>query len=397
METPTAPKPMPAPPRVAPPSMPTLGQPSGQVAGQPSGPVPARVTSAQPVDPSMLEGDEGEVPQEHPHHAGGFFNQPWVQNILPLATSLVLHVALITIGILLFKAVHEAVDMNKEQAVIPESKPIGKNDAPSGIPHPGLGGDPLRDAAQDVTHDTQPDSFNQDPSNKMANAMAGGNSDSASDGGAGRHSGSGKGNNAFGGGGGGGAAAFGIPGGGAGLGPKSNFGGTGGYANDIIYLCDASGSMSGVFASLRTQLKASINEMACDGDAQQRFNVIFFNEGKPSILFAGGMQFATAENKAAAMEFVDNAIAAGGTEPMPAIKEAIKEKPQLLYVLTDGFDNVSNFDEVVNAFKDGDKDGKMHINCIFLQSNEDPALVEVLKKIAKIGNGTMKITSKDEM
>ena len=39
------------------------------------------------------------------HHAGGFFNQPWVQNVLPLATSLFLHIAIIGVGILLYTAV----------------------------------------------------------------------------------------------------------------------------------------------------------------------------------------------------------------------------------------------------------------------------------------------------
>lgn len=372
--------------------------------------LPARAVVAQPVatppvaasplpaDPSMLTGDEGEAPLDHLRHAGGFFNQPWVQNILPLSSSLLLHIAIIGIGIALAGAYHAIANPNKEQVIVPESKSVGPNETPGGIPHPGLGGDPTRDAAQNITHDTKEDSFNQDPSNNMSNAMPGGNSSSDSDGGLGHHSGMGKGTSSFGGGGGGGGAPWGVPGGGGGMLPKSNFAGTGGNANKIVFLCDASGSMISVSASLKRQLKAAIDEMRCDADAQQEFNVIFFNEKTPQILFKDGLQFANPENKAKASDWIDNVVIAGGTEPMGAVKEALAEKPQLLYVLTDGFDNFSDSEGLLKLFKNGDADGKMAINCIYLQSNDkDAALVELLKSIADIGHGQMKITSKDDM
>ena len=367
----------------------------------PSAPVVKRVAAlapsaavAAPVDPSLLmPGDEEPSPEEAPHHAGGFWAQPWVQNVLPLATSLALHIGIIVLGIALYKAVEEVASPAKQQVIIPETKNVGPNKMPGGIPHPGDGGDKTRDAAQDLLKDVKDPSFDQNPTNKTALAAAAGGGSAGEDGsefqggntGAGKGGGVGTGNGQFAGsGGGGGAAPFGVPGGGMGSGPPSEFLGVpGGNANRIVFLCDASGSMLSVYASLKSQLKQSVTDL----DVTQEFNIIFFYDDQSPRLFQQGPQFATPENKQLAINFIDNSICTGGTLPLNAIKEAMKEKPDLLWVSTDGFDQIASFDEVIKAFHDGNTDGKMHINCIFLQADEDPKLVEVLTKIAHDNNG----------
>jgi uncharacterized protein with von Willebrand factor type A (vWA) domain len=210
----------------------------------------------------------------------------------------------------------------------------------------------------------------------------------------GASSSNGRGNSPFAGAGGGGTAPWGVPGGGGGgLLPKSNFFGTGGNATKIVYLCDKSGSMLSVFGNLKQQLKESVNEL--DVSAGQQFNIIFFCDEGADALFKDGMQIASADNKAKAMAYIDNEVAAGGTLPLPAIHMAIEEKPELLYVLTDGFDQIPSFDDVTNAFKAAN--AKMHINCIFLQSDEDPKLEQFLKAIADQGHGTFKKILKSDM
>jgi hypothetical protein len=356
-----------------------------------------------PLDPSLANADGSELPPEEPrpHHAGGFWNQPWVQNILPLATSLALHIGLIGVGLALYTAIAVVSQPKHDQIIVPESKSIGKNEVPGGIPHPGLNGDPNRDAAQDLIKDVKDDGFTANPTNSIASAAGGGAASDESSGFLGSNSSSGKGHStgtgagqAFGSGTGGGSAPWGPPGGGGGMLPKSNFMGTGGNATKVVYLVDASGSMLQVFGALKQQLKDSINSL--DVTAGQQFNIVVFSDGFNS-LFKDGMQIASADNKHKAMQWVDDLVSAGTTEPLGAIKFAVGEKPELLYVLTDGFDNVANFDDVVNAFKAGNADGQMHVNCIFLQSGEDDNLVKVLKQIANDGHGEMKIILKSDM
>ena len=66
-------------------------------------------------------------------------------------------------------------------------------------------------------------------------------------------------------------------------------------------------------------------------------------------------------------------------------------------MLTDGFDQIADMSTVTNEFKRADGDGKIHINCIFLQSDEDPKLVAALKEIAAIGHGEFKAILKKDM
>jgi hypothetical protein len=377
----------------------TVSQPvNQQVAKASAGATPTKVAArvSQAPSPANLEpaplpaGAEPEVFGEEPqfHHAAGFWNLPWVQNVLPLATSLALHIGIILVGILFFyTVVIEKADLNKDQTIIPETKSVDKNAMPGGIEHPGPLADPTRDAAQDKNKDTDNSGFNVEATNKISSSEGGSTSNeeaSAFEGvqsatGKG-HSGAGGSGDAFGSGTGGGSAPFGVPGGGGGLLPKNKFFGMGGNANKIIYLCDASGSMLSVFGALKQQLKTSINTLSVENG--QEFNVIFFSDDNCFPLFKDGMHMATQDNIKLAMDFVDNAVSTGGTQPLPAINFALAEKPELLYCLTDGFDQISNFDDVTNAFKKGNPDGKIHVKCIFLESDPDPKLEECLKKIA---------------
>ena len=381
---------------------PVAAVPTARVAGGARAAVPP---PAGPVDPAtMAAAAQGGVPvdadgypiEPEMHVAPGFFNQPWVQNVLPLTTSLFLHIGIIGIGLLLYTAVSKVVNPNKEQVIIPQTTSLAKSATPGGVKHPGPPADPTRDAMQDQTKDTDNQGFAADAANKLA--ATGGPGDSASSGFLGATAGGGHGKTFGNGTAGGGTAPWGMPGGGEGMLPKSDFMGTGGNANDIVFLCDASGSMVSVFGQLKQELKKSISEMTVDADSAQRFNVIFFQDDKASPLFPNGMQIATPENKQKASDFIDNQYSVGGTQPIPAIKMALGNHPQLLYVLTDGFDQIADMNTVIDAFKQGDADGKIHINCIFLQSDEDPKLVDALKEIVNIGHGDpLKIILKKDM
>lgn len=368
------------------------------MANPPPPPVPQTAGTAS----SMASPEEVTAPetvpteQEQSRQSGGFWRKKWVQNILPLATSLGFHLALIVIGYATYKTVQKVVSVVKEQIIIPES--TLSESTPGGIPHPGLGADPTRDAAQDIEKNVPPDSqgWATKASDNLNQAVAGASGDTdASVIGVGANStlgGKGHGGLSGSGDGSGALAPFGVPGGGGGLGPKSSFVGLGGNARKIMYLCDASGSMLNVFGQLKVELKKSIDGLK----PVQSFNVVFFSDGAPVCLSKEGLIMATPNNKRRAYDFIDNAVSSGGTVPLPAIKFAMGEHPELTYVLTDGFDQVANFDDVINAFAQGNADKRMKINCIFLQSDEDPKLVEVLTKIAHDNGGSMKTILKTD-
>jgi hypothetical protein len=371
------------------------------MAHPPPPPLPETAGAAPAATPSVatpVASSQEPIPfeEERSQPAAGFWRKKWVQNVLPLATSLGFHLALIVIGYATYKTVQKVVSVVKEQIIIPES--TLSESTPGGIPHPGLGADPTRDAAQDIEKNVPADSqgWATKASDNLNQAVAGASGDTdasvigvganAALGGKGHGglSGTGDGSGAL--------APFGVPGGGGGIGPKSSFVGLGGNARKIMYLCDASGSMLGVFGQLKVELKKSIDGLK----PVQSFNVVFFSDANVFSLSKEGLIMATPNNKRKAYDFIDNAVSTGGTQPLPAIKFAMGEHPELTYVLTDGFDQIANFEDVVTAFAQGNTDKRMKINCIFLQSDEDPKLVEVLTRIAHENGGTMKTIKKTD-
>jgi hypothetical protein len=87
-----------------------------------------------------------------------FWQQPFVQDVLPFITSLVLHIGLIVFGYMMLKVGQAVVvALRQEQIIVPEAEMVA-NGPEGGIPHPGLGGDPTRDAAQDKFPDVPKDS-----------------------------------------------------------------------------------------------------------------------------------------------------------------------------------------------------------------------------------------------
>jgi hypothetical protein len=308
-----------------------------------------------------------------PKQTAAFWNRPWVQNVLPLATSLMLHAGIIVLGIALYQAVKTMADPNRDQVVIPQMKGIEKpqfgtldstplsirNPRPAGVDAPDI---PMGGPSTAARGMMDPDLFAGPESAGRSGPGTVFDRDTSS-------------------------GPFRMPGGaGDGSGPGVRFTPQS-HANGrtVVFLCDASGSMLSVFGRLKQELKQSINDL--DLSQAQEFNVVFFSDANYTALFKDGTHLATPENKKIAMNFIGDAICAGGTLPIPAINFAMSEKPELIFVLTDGFDQIANLDDVEKAFKTGNWLGKTHINCIFLQSDEDPKLEQVLKRISIDGHG----------
>lgn len=350
-------------------------------------------------------GGEGPTIDEAPGDTAvqlSFWQHPFVQNVMPLLTSLVLHAAIIVIAITSYKVVQAVKAIVKDQVNVAEST---VNEGPEGgIPHPGLGGDTTRDAAQDKILDVPPDSrgINDKPGKDLATALSGGGSGDSGDSvigvaingagmGSGKGAGSGRGDGTGNGGGDGGAlAVFGMPGGGGGLGPKSTFVGVSGYAKKIVYVLDATGSMSSAFDSLKVQLRAAVSGLR----PPQSFNIIFINDKNPPPL-APALLFTTPENKRKADDYVDTFAARGGTEPLPALEKAFAMQPDMIFLLIDpsDFPDKPKILEMVN--KQNAK-AKIKLNIIAFEG-KDPENEKFLKDLAAQSGGVYKYVNQQDL
>lgn len=315
-----------------------------------------------------------------------FAQRKWVQNVLPWVTSGVLHLGLVLAAVLVYKTAERVVAVVREQIIIPEAAII--DNAPvGGVTSPGLGQDPNRPFAQDQISDLTRTQVRL-PGQRLNEAVSGGGdattdsllaigAGSGTSGGVGRGSGRGEG------------GVFGVPGGGGGVGPRVNFVGSSGNARRIVFLCDASGSMLSVFPALQRQLRQSIDQLR----PIQSFSVIIFSDNARAM--SPNLVIANPENKRRAFDFVGQQSAAGGTRPATAIQQAFGMNPELIFVLTDGFDQ-GDPREILEQFRRLNRDRKVRVNTIRIRAADDPELVRLLQTIAEESGGTYREVDRDD-
>jgi hypothetical protein len=171
------------------------------------------------------------------------------------------------------------------------------------------------------------------------------------------------------------------------------FFGLGGKAREarrIVYVVDCSGSMLELMESVKTELKRSLKGLR----RSQRFHVIFYNDGPPIENPPKKLVIATAVNKEAAFEFIDkNVQAGGGTEPIPAVRQAFSIKPDLVYFLSDG--EIPSGDvllRLINEELNADRAVR-----IFTIAYVNPAGAELLEKIARENRGEFRYVSEHDL
>jgi hypothetical protein len=357
-------------------------------------PIP-RVAPNSPNLGTSGQDQSAEEPTE-PKPQIDFWRKPWVQNVLPLGTSLALHLGILLIGFLTYQAATKLVETVKQQVIIPDSV-LATDGQAGGIPNPGLGGDPNRAAEQDTVQDTPANSTglaehkNDALSDALQSGAAGDVSADAVLGiGGNRRLGSvGAGKNLANGGGGAELAPWGIPGGGGGAGPKCNFLGSGGNAISIAFVCDASGSMLTKMDLLKLEMGKTIRGL----QPIQDFNVFFFHGSredgnKTYDAFSSAMLMANPNAKQKLYAWLQAITPRGETYVIPALTTAfnMRPRPQLIYLLTDGAFEEEGGPAVVDAIDKLNADRSVHVNTILLiASRKDMDTEDV-----KTGSETMK-------
>jgi hypothetical protein len=366
-----------------------------------------------PPEPDRLDADEFDP--EHPDTVDhsvtrvheNFWQQPFVQNVLPLITSVILLATILILAIILVPKIIQATrQVTQEQLIIPDAS-FAENGQPGGIPNPGLGNDPMREGRQEEFANVAQNSegwANKASQTLTQTMLSGGLGENAADVsviGVGPNSGSGKGSGvgqgpgtgAGTGDGSGALAPFGPAGGGGGIGPKFMKVGFGGNVRSIIFLCDASGSMIPKMPYLKEELMNAVDKLK----PIQWFNVEFFVNDKPQQL-ADHLLPATPENKRKCAEFL-NAVAAAGspTDPIVSLTLAFKQQPQLIFLLTDG--DFSDNAAVLTRVRQMNASGKTKVNTIaFVGENDtDKEFINTLTQIAKETGGVFKRVAESEV
>ena len=131
---------------------------------------------------------------------------------------------------------------------------------------------------------------------------------------------------------------------------KPNFDSTSGYAHTnlfgleadgqkFVYVFDRSSSMGDLggkpLRAAKSELLASLRDL----DSRHQFYIVFYNQ-QPRLFDAGNangrLVFGTDANKKDAIRFVENMTADGATDHMKALSIAIRLRPDVIFLLTDG-------------------------------------------------------------
>jgi hypothetical protein len=154
----------------------------------------------------------------------------------------------------------------------------------------------------------------------------------------------------------------------------------------IVYVCSASGSMVGTVDTLRVALRKSIADLR----APQSFNLVIL-AGRPIYVLnrEGPVEASPAATQRAA-DFLDR-LAPSGEERFPeALDLAFQQKPDVIYLLTDG--DFTDNQAVTDLCKKLNSDKKVKINTILFVAgkqslNEELSFVPILKTIASDSGG----------
>jgi hypothetical protein len=170
-------------------------------------------------------------------------------------------------------------------------------------------------------------------------------------------------------------------------------------ARRIVFVCDATGTMLGLkFKLLQRQLIRAMGNLS----REQSFNVIFFqggdNEAEWRRPFSTKLEAADDATKEKARVFLeDHSVQGKGTNPLPALRMAFQQKPELVFFLTDGeFNNVVGYEQVLAEVRKLNGQKQVRVNTIAFIS-DDPKAEAVLRSMALEHDGTFTRVSERDL
>jgi len=205
---------------------------------------------------------------------------------------------------------------------------------------------------------------------------------------------------------GGGAGEAGSGGFGSGIGGRQRIGRAGVWglnvgANRLVYVVDYSGSIIVAVDDLKRELKRSVGLLT---PAQSFTVLIFYSTGTgeqerfKTDAFEAGLVAASPESKRSFFDWIDRKAPMGSTEPLEAVRRALKLHPDAIFFFSDGYFDDSYVDEIAKS----NQGVGATINClvfdeILLQDTSGlPRLTDgarLLKRVADASGGKTKVVT----
>lgn len=154
----------------------------------------------------------------------------------------------------------------------------------------------------------------------------------------------------------------------------------------IVFICDASGSMINMWASVKAELGVEIDKLP----PASTFSIIIFLDGETVKEVGGNFLAASPENKLKAERFMDGVLTNGSTNPLFAVERAFQARPTVIHLLSDG--DFPDNDAVLRRIRRLNSTGFVTIDtvCFAPDPVADDANIQVLKEIASENDGTFK-------
>ena len=156
----------------------------------------------------------------------------------------------------------------------------------------------------------------------------------------------------------------------------------------FVYLIDTSASMNdGAHLKLaRQQLKSSIRMLK----PRQKFQVVFYSVVTTQIKLrnaaAADLYAATAPNIQMAEREIDRVRAERGTDHKPAIRHALRLKPDVIYFLTDGDEPPLSTGDIRELLRENSSGARIHV-VEFAAGNRESREVTWLQQLASLTGG----------
>lgn len=167
--------------------------------------------------------------------------------------------------------------------------------------------------------------------------------------------------------------------------------GEGQRARSIVYVMDRSASMDQSMELLKRELMQAIGSL----EAEQLFDLLWFNEGRADDLF-GRLRPATLENKSTAFDAIEQVIAIGRTEPLNAIRAALEMAPDVMFLLSDGDFGERN-EEILRTIRRRNQNEATRINTILFIHDTVGHGEAILRRIAEDNGGVYKHVTEDDL
>jgi hypothetical protein len=155
----------------------------------------------------------------------------------------------------------------------------------------------------------------------------------------------------------------------------------------FVYVVDHSGSM-GFYQQLQVakrELRASLEAL----DATQQFQILFYNGRYTEMTLRDrppSLQWATDINKTLGVQFIGSITPDGGTDHMPALRQALSYQPDHLYFLTDADQPQLSARDLAEVRRINRN--RTQIHCVEFGTQGDLGVDNFLKRLARENGGT---------